>query len=119
MTATKKMILAISTEAPAMPPKPKMPAINATIKNVTTQLNMVLIPVSTFRFESRRDRQDSARDLKAVELIQPGSESSAAFKRQNRQKSRHLAGTKSAGGSGKRRRDNSCQIASRTPIWLS
>jgi len=34
------MILAISTEAPAMPPKPKMPAISAMTKNVTTQLSI-------------------------------------------------------------------------------
>ena len=46
----KKMILAISIEAPAMPPKPRMPAINAMIKNVTTQLSMA--DLSTFRFES-------------------------------------------------------------------
>ena len=36
----KKMILAISIEAPAMPPKPRMPAISAMIRNVTTQLSM-------------------------------------------------------------------------------
>jgi hypothetical protein len=42
----KKMILAISIEAPAMPPKPRTPAISAIIKNVTTQLSMV----STFLF---------------------------------------------------------------------
>ena len=40
MTAMKKMILAISMEAPAMPPKPRIPAINATTRNVTTQLSM-------------------------------------------------------------------------------
>ena len=34
-----------------MPPKPKMPAIKATIKNVTTQLNMVPTSVCTFCFE--------------------------------------------------------------------
>ena len=43
-TAMKKMILAISIEAPAMPPKPKMPAINATTRNVTTQPSMTRPP---------------------------------------------------------------------------
>jgi hypothetical protein len=37
-------------EAPAMPPKPRMPAIKAMIRNVTTQLNMVRTSVSTFCF---------------------------------------------------------------------
>ncbi len=36
----KKIALAISMEAPAMPPKPRIPAINATTRNVTTQLSM-------------------------------------------------------------------------------
>ena len=40
-TAMKKMILAISIEAPAMPPKPRMPAISAMTRNVTTQPSMV------------------------------------------------------------------------------
>src|ERR1700738_685769 len=39
-TAMKKMTLAISIEAPAMPPKPKMPAIRAMMRKVTTQLNI-------------------------------------------------------------------------------
>src|SRR5712671_994849 len=34
------MALAISMDAPATPPKPRMPAISATIRNVTTQLSM-------------------------------------------------------------------------------
>src|SRR5205085_213141 len=38
--AMKKMILAISMEAPATPPKPRMPAINAITRKVTTQPNM-------------------------------------------------------------------------------
>src|SRR6266702_2779905 len=33
-TATKKMILAISIDAPARPPKPKIPAISAITRNV-------------------------------------------------------------------------------------
>jgi hypothetical protein len=52
----KKMILAISMEAPANPPKPKMPATNAMIKNVTTQLNMFKTSVSTFCSTSARGR---------------------------------------------------------------
>src|SRR5260370_36862358 len=36
----KKMILAISIEAPATAPKPKIPAINAMIRNGTTQPSM-------------------------------------------------------------------------------
>src|SRR5665213_1446141 len=40
MTAIKKMALAISIDAPAIPPKPRIPAISATTKKVTTQLNM-------------------------------------------------------------------------------
>ncbi|MHC2681770.1 acyl-CoA thioesterase FadM [Bradyrhizobium diazoefficiens] len=40
-TAMKKMILAISIEAPAMPPKPRIPAISAITRNVTTQPSMV------------------------------------------------------------------------------
>jgi hypothetical protein len=34
-----------------------MPAINATTKNVTTQLNMARTSVSTFRFERWRDHE--------------------------------------------------------------
>jgi len=41
MMAMKKIALAISMDAPAMPPKPRIPAISATIKNVTTQLSMI------------------------------------------------------------------------------
>ena len=40
ITAIKKIVLAISMEAPARPPKPNTPAINAIIRKVTTQLNM-------------------------------------------------------------------------------
>ena len=46
MMAMKKIALAISMEAPAMPPKPRMPAISATIRNVTTQLSMTRTSVS-------------------------------------------------------------------------
>src|SRR5229473_953444 len=49
-TAMKKMVLAISTEAPAMPPKPRMPAISAMTKNVTTQLSMIRTFVFHFLF---------------------------------------------------------------------
>jgi len=49
------MILAISIEAPATPPKPKMPAISATIKNVTTQPSMVGSFVFHFPFRHQRD----------------------------------------------------------------
>lgn len=38
----KKIIFAISTEAPAMPVNPSNPAINAMIRNVTTQDNIHL-----------------------------------------------------------------------------
>jgi hypothetical protein len=50
-TAMKKMILAISIDAPATPPKPRMPAISATTKNVTTQLSMVRPSISTLCFD--------------------------------------------------------------------
>lgn len=42
----KKIVLAISIETPAMPPKPRTPAINAMTKKVTTQLNMIQTSVS-------------------------------------------------------------------------
>src|SRR5271169_3183388 len=38
--ATKNTIFAMPTAAPAMPPKPSMPAINAMISRVTTRLNI-------------------------------------------------------------------------------
>ena len=47
----KKIALAISMDTPATPPKPRMPAINATIRNVTTQLNMIQ-PSIQFRFKT-------------------------------------------------------------------
>ena len=50
-TAMKKIDLGDFNEETATPPKPRMPAINATTKNVTTQLNMARTSVSTFRFE--------------------------------------------------------------------
>jgi hypothetical protein len=43
MIATKKMILAISTANPAMPPNPSTAAINATIKKVKAQPSMALL----------------------------------------------------------------------------
>jgi hypothetical protein len=46
ITAMKKIALAISMEVPATPPKPRTPAINATIRNVTTQPNMGTTSVS-------------------------------------------------------------------------
>src|SRR5437879_6503042 len=49
------MILAISIEAPAIPPKPRMPAISAMIRNVTTQLSMTRPPISTVWLEQQRD----------------------------------------------------------------
>src|SRR5438477_4695154 len=52
MMAMKKIALAISMETPAMPPKPKMPAISAMIKKVTTQPSMTR---PLFGFD-RRDR---------------------------------------------------------------
>jgi hypothetical protein len=45
------MTLAISIEAPAMPPKPKMPAIRAMIRNVTTQLSMTRTSVFHVLFD--------------------------------------------------------------------
>src|SRR5262249_28256872 len=68
MTAMKKIALAISTDAPAMPPKPRTPAISAMIRNVTTQLNMVLSswarqrpdPVRTMRGWERQFRSGNA-----------------------------------------------------------
>src|SRR6266576_2130947 len=51
MTAIKKMTLAISIEAPAMPPKPKMPAIRAMIRKVTTQLSMFRTSVFLVLFD--------------------------------------------------------------------
>ncbi len=50
----KKMILAISIDAPARPPKPRIPAISAIIRNVTTQLSMVKTSVS-MTVRERRD----------------------------------------------------------------
>jgi hypothetical protein len=47
-TAIKKIALAISMDAPAMPPKPRMPAINAMTRKVTTQLSMTLTFVFCF-----------------------------------------------------------------------
>jgi hypothetical protein len=38
----KKKILAILAEAPAIPPKPKTPAIIATIMNVIVQRNIIM-----------------------------------------------------------------------------
>ena len=43
MIATKKIILAISTANPAMPPNPNTAAINATIKKVKAQPSMALL----------------------------------------------------------------------------
>src|SRR6476469_148429 len=43
MIATKKIILAISTANPAMPPNPSTAAINATIKKVKAQPSMALL----------------------------------------------------------------------------
>src|SRR5262245_2050496 len=43
MIATKKMILAISTANPAMPPKPSTAAIKATIRNVRAPPSMAMI----------------------------------------------------------------------------
>ena len=37
----KKKILAIPAEAPAIPPKPNIPAINAIIINVIVQRNII------------------------------------------------------------------------------
>src|SRR6266487_2453957 len=37
---SENMTIAISIETPAIPPKPRMPAISAMIRNVTTQLSM-------------------------------------------------------------------------------
>src|ERR1043166_5347165 len=42
--AMKKMTLAISTAAPAMPPKPSTAATRAMMRKVTTQLNMARTP---------------------------------------------------------------------------
>ena len=39
------------TNAPAIPPKPKTPAISAMMRNVTTQLSMTRTSVYTFCFE--------------------------------------------------------------------
>ncbi|KJD32880.1 hypothetical protein PK35_07835 [Tamlana nanhaiensis] len=39
----KKHILAIPADAPAIPPKPKTPAISAMITNVIVQRNIILI----------------------------------------------------------------------------
>src|ERR1700719_2379418 len=52
-TAMKKIALAISMEAPAMPPKPRTPAMSAMIRKVTTQLNMTISDWS--HFQHRRD----------------------------------------------------------------
>ena len=71
ITAMKKIALAISTEAPAMPPKPKIPAINATIRNVTTQLNMTR-PLACF---SRDGCQQGLR-ASTAETIRPRNEGS-------------------------------------------
>src|SRR5260370_1313504 len=48
MTTMKKMTLAISIDVPAMPPKPRRPAINARIRKVTTQLNMTRSSATEF-----------------------------------------------------------------------
>src|SRR6185437_7213082 len=45
MIATKKMIFAISTANPAMPPNPNTAAISATIRNVKAQPSMALLLV--------------------------------------------------------------------------
>jgi hypothetical protein len=44
MIATKKMIFAISTANPAMPPNPSTAAIKATIKNVKAHPSMAIHP---------------------------------------------------------------------------
>src|SRR5712671_5141794 len=80
-TAIKKMTLAISIEAPAMPPKPKMPAISAMIKNVTTQLNMVLTSV-------RSERGGHRRRASVVEIMWRGNKGSEGSGPQKRQKTR-------------------------------
>lgn len=46
MIATKKIILAISTANPAMPPNPSTAAINATIKKVKAQPKHGATPLS-------------------------------------------------------------------------
>src|SRR5882724_651188 len=71
ITAMKKIALAISTEAPAIPPKPRTPAISATTRNVTTQLSTTppLLPVSLSML--RPSRRTSA-----AETIQAGNEGS-------------------------------------------
>jgi low affinity Fe/Cu permease len=56
MIATKKMILAISTANPAMPPNPKTAAISATIKKVKAQPSMALLLVSQFRVINVRQK---------------------------------------------------------------
>ena len=46
MIATKKMILAISTANPAIPPNPSTAAIRATIRKVKAQPSLALLLVS-------------------------------------------------------------------------
>ena len=116
-TAMKKMVLAISMEAPAMPPKPKMPAISAMIRNVTTQLNMTR-PLFHFGFDIARDRQRRASAAETNPSL--GTKVPRGSRRQNREKFCVGRGTKSRPEARIRptasRRDNSCQIARRSPI---
>ena len=75
--AMKKIALAISMETPAMPPKPRIPAINATIRNVTTQLSMtrprlaVALAMTATAVSAHRLTEQSGPETKVPERQNP------------------------------------------------
>jgi hypothetical protein len=66
MIATVKMIFAISMEMTATPPKPKTPAINATIRKVRAQPNMKRSSALTVLKATRKNPRTSFRSLHPV-----------------------------------------------------
>src|SRR5512139_2367186 len=56
MIATKKMIFAISTANPAMPPNPNTAAISATIRNVKAQPSVALLLVRSVSWRNYERR---------------------------------------------------------------
>ena len=64
-TNTKNRIRAIPTAAPAIPVKPKRPAIRAMMKNVTAQRNMLATPL---RFSPNKIVSGMPKSVKKLEV---------------------------------------------------
>src|SRR4051794_16933985 len=114
----KKMILAISMDAPATPPKPRMPAISATIRKVTTQPNITRSydPLSVSIWREREHRVDYRNNPGLEQRFRAVPE--AAKIKIPRQKERNPRPAPIAKSSGPQR-DNSCQSPAGTPICPS